>query len=149
MPHSNQILLVEDNDDDATLTEMAFAEARVDNPIVRVRDGVDALDFLFARGVYAGRDIGDIPAVVLLDLKLPRLGGLEVLEAIRRDARTRHLPVVILTSSAEDTDRLAAYDLHANSFVRKPVVYERFVEAARQLGLYWMILNLPAPRRDG
>jgi two-component system response regulator len=144
-----QILLVEDNDDDATLTEMAFAEARTGSALVRVRDGVDALDFLFGRGSYANRDPNDLPAVVLLDLKLPRLGGLEVLGEIRRDARTRHLPVVILTSSAEDTDRLAAYDLHVNSFVRKPVVYERFVEAARQLGLYWTGLNLPAPRRDG
>lgn len=143
-----QILLVEDNDDDATLTEMAFAEVRASSSLMRVRDGVDALDFLFGRGMYAARDPSDLPAVVLLDLKLPRMGGLEVLDAIRRDARTRHLPVVILTSSAEESDRLAAYDLHANSFVRKPVVYEQFVEAARQLGQYWMALNLPAPRRE-
>lgn len=149
MLENPQILLVEDNDDDATLTEMAFAEARTGSALIRVRDGVDALDFLFGQGSYTNRDPSDLPAVVLLDLKLPRLDGLEVLGAIRRDARTRHLPVVILTSSDEDTDRLAAYDLHANSYVRKPVAYERFVETARQLGLYWMALNLPAPRRNG
>lgn len=149
MPANTQILLVEDNDDDAMLMELAFQDAHVSTPLVRCRDGVEALDFLFARGVFAGRDVGEPPAVVLLDLKLPRVSGLEVLEAIRSDDRTRHLPVVVLTSSAEDADRLAAYDLHANSFVRKPVAYESFVEAARQLGLYWMFLNLPAPRRDG
>jgi two-component system, response regulator len=143
---SGTILLVEDNDDDAELTTMAFREAHVFNPIVRVEDGVEALDYLFGRGKHAERSPADLPVVVLLDLKLPRLGGLEVLTAIRDDARTRHLPVVVLTSSVEDADRLAAYSSHANSYVQKPVDYDRFVSAARQIGLYWMILNVPSPR---
>jgi two-component system response regulator len=142
------ILLVEDNDDDAMLTVLAFRHAHVSNPLVRAKDGVEALDYVFGRGAHADRGFAELPAVILLDLKLPRVSGLEVLEAIRADERTRHLPVVILTSSDEDRDRLAAYELHANSFVRKPVDYEKFVEAARQLGLYWMVLNRPAPRRD-
>lgn len=142
------ILLVEDDDDDAMLTEMAFRQAHVSNPLVRARDGVEALAYLFRTGEHAER-VDDPPAIVLLDLNLPRMNGLEVLEAIRRDERTRHVPVVILTSSDEESDRLAAYDRHANSFVRKPVEYERFVDAARELGLYWMVLNRPAPRRQG
>jgi two-component system response regulator len=140
------ILLVEDNDDDAELTVMAFKAARISNPVVRVEDGVDALDYLFARGQHAGRPVEDLPAVVLLDLKLPRLGGLEVLHAIREDPRTKHLPVVILTSSTEDRDRIEAYDHRANSYVQKPVDYDAFVTAARQLGLYWVVLNVAPPR---
>ena len=139
------ILLVEDNDDDAELTEMAFREAKVANPLMRIKDGVEALDYLLGRGQHAGRDVSDAPAVVLLDLKLPRLNGLEVLEEIRGDERTRHLPVVILTSSVEEQDRLTAYKHHANSYVQKPVDYDHFVTAARQLGLYWTLLNVPPP----
>jgi two-component system response regulator len=139
------ILLVEDNDDDAELTIKAFRQARVTNEIVRIEDGVEALDYLFCRGKHEGRDAGDMPAVTLLDLKLPRLGGLDVLAAIRGDTRTKHLPIVILTSSTEDKDRLGAYDHHVNSYVQKPVDYEMFVAAARQLGLYWAVLNVPPP----
>lgn len=139
------ILLVEDNDDDAELTAMAFREANIQNRMVRIEDGVGALDYLFCRGKHADRDIGDMPAVVLLDLNLPKLSGLEVLAALRGHERTKHLPVVILTSSTEDRDRLAAYDHHANSYVRKPVDYDQFVAAARQLGLYWMVLNVQPP----
>lgn len=144
-PDDRFILLAEDDDDDAELTALAFARARFANPVIRVHDGVEALDWLFARGAHAGR--GDaLPVVVLLDLKMPRLGGLEVLAAIRQDPRTRALPVVVLTSSDEDADRLAAYANYANSYVQKPVDYDRFVAAAQQLGLYWMLLNLTAPR---
>ena len=139
------ILLVEDNDDDAELTAMAFREAKIGNPLLRLEDGVIALDYLLGRGKYASRDLSDKPAIVLLDLNLPRLNGLEVLRTLRAHDRTRHLPVVILTSSTEDTDRIAAYDHHANSYVQKPVDYDQFVNAARQLGLYWMVLNVPPP----
>ena len=149
MNRNQPILLVEDNDDDAELTIMAFKAARISNPVVRVEDGVDALDYLFARGEYASRNVEELPAVVLLDLKLPRVGGLEVLHAIRKDPRTKHLPVVILTSSTEDRDRIEAYDHRANSYVQKPVDYDAFVVAARQLGLYWTLLNVPPPRDHG
>ena len=141
------ILLVEDNDDDAELTTKAFTRARVMNQIVRARDGVEALDYLLARGEHAGRDTSDVPAVVLLDLNLPRIDGIGVLRSVRANATIGHVPVVILTSSDEDKDRLAAYEHHANSFVQKPVDYDAFVEAARQLGLYWLVLNRPAPPR--
>lgn len=141
------ILLVEDNDDDAELTTKAFTRARVMNQIVRARDGVEALDYLLARGEHAGRDAADVPAVVLLDLNLPRIDGIGVLRSIRADATVGHVPVVILTSSDEDKDRLAAYEHHANSFIQKPVDYDAFVEAARQVGLYWLVLNRPAPPR--
>jgi two-component system response regulator len=143
------ILLVEDNDDDAELTAMAFRAAKISNPVFRVEDGVEALDYLFARGKHAARNVADLPAVVLLDLKLPRLSGLEVLAALRAQELTKHLPVVVLTSSIEDRDRVAAYDHHVNSYVKKPVDYEQFVTAARQLGLYWMVLNVPPPQREG
>ncbi len=139
------ILLVEDNPDDAELTVLAFREAMIANPVVHIEDGGEALDYLFARGKHAHRNRDDLPVVVLLDLKLPGLGGLDVLTAIRADGRTKHLPVVILTSSAEERDRLAAYDQHANSYVQKPVDHDQFVLAARQLGLYWMMVNLPPP----
>ncbi len=148
MSRENHILLVEDNDDDAELTIRAFRQANVTNPVVRAADGVEALDYLFGRGVYAGRDLSDAPAVVLLDLNLPRLSGLDVLKAIREDERTRYLAVVVLTSSNEDKDRISAYERFANSYVRKPVDFEQFVAASRELGLYWMVLNLPPPRRD-
>jgi two-component system response regulator len=142
------ILLVEDSDDDAELTMMAFKTARVSNPIVRARDGVEALDFLFVRGMHATRNAKEMPAVVLLDLNLPRINGLEVLAAIRSDPRTECLPVVILTSSDEEKDRLAAYKQHANSYVRKPVDQVQFIAAARELGLYWLVLNRPPPARS-
>lgn len=142
------ILLVEDNDDDAELTVRAFQRAKVNNPLVRVRDGEDALDYLFGRGTYAGRDVRDLPAVTLLDINMPKIGGLEVLKAIRADERTKHLPLVILTSSNEDKDRLSAYSHFANSYVIKPVDYDQFVIAASQLGLYWMVLNALPPRKE-
>lgn len=140
------ILLVEDSDDDAELTAMAFREAKIGNPLLRFADGVEALDYLFARGRYVARNAVETPAIILLDLNLPRMSGLEVLAALRADARTKHLPVIVLTSSTEDRDRLTAYDHHANSYVQKPVDYDQFVHAARQLGLYWMVLNVPPPR---
>jgi two-component system, response regulator len=139
------ILLVEDNDDDAELTTMAFGEAKIRNRVFRAADGEEALDYLFARGKHAARDATQLPVVVLLDLNLPRVSGLEVLAALRADQRTRHLPVVVLTSSIEDRDRQGAYDHHANGYVQKPVDYDQFVAAARQLGLYWMVLNVPPP----
>jgi two-component system response regulator len=139
------ILLVEDNDDDAELTVMAFTAARISNPVVRARDGVEALDYLLCRGEHASRDRREQPALVLLDLNLPRLDGIGVLRAIRADPEIRHLAVVVLTSSDEDQDRLAAYREYANSYVRKPVDYDQFAVAARELGLYWLVLNRPPP----
>jgi two-component system, response regulator len=140
------ILLVEDNPDDAELTIRAFGKQEIANQVVHVADGEKALDYLLATGAYAGRDISDAPTVVLLDLNLPRVSGLEVLKQLRADARTRRLPVVVLTSSNEDRDIIASYDLGANSFVRKPVDFAQFSEAARQLGLYWLVLNeMPSP----
>jgi two-component system, response regulator len=147
MIEEQTVLLVEDNDDDAELAMMAFHRAKITNPLVRARDGVEALDYLFGRGKFADRDVSDLPAVTLLDLKLPKISGLEVLKAIRANDRTRHLPIVILTSSNEDKDRLSAYDHYANSYVVKPVDYDQFVAAALQLGLYWMVLNAPPPRK--
>jgi DNA-binding response OmpR family regulator len=140
------ILLVEDNDDDADLTERAFEEANIRNPMLRLRDGVQALDYLLGRGKYADRDLNELPAIVLLDLNLPRVNGLEVLQVLRSNERTKQLPVVILTSSSEEKDRIAAYGQHVNSYVKKPVDYDQFVGAARQLGLYWMVLNIPPPQ---
>lgn len=138
------ILLVEDDEDDVLLTLRAFRKSRVANDIVVVRDGAEALDFLFARGSHARRDPA-APGVVLLDLNLPKVDGLEVLRRMRADGRTRRLPVVVLTSSDEEKDVASSYDLGANSFVRKPVEADRLVEAARQLGLYWLVLNEPPP----
>lgn len=146
MNNGQNILLVEDNEDDALLTCLAFKQANINNPIIHARDGVEALDYLFARGNHAGRNADDLPAVVLLDLNMPRMDGIDVLKAIRNTPSSRHLPVVILTSSNEDQDRLAAYDHYANSYVRKPVDYDNFVTAARELGLYWLVLNRPPPR---
>jgi two-component system response regulator len=139
------ILLVEDNRDDVELTLMAFSKAHITNPVVISKDGVDALEYLFATGKHAGRDTREQPVVILLDLKLPRLGGLEVLARLRQDERTKYLPVVILTTSTEQDDLIRAGDLHANSYVRKPVDFDTFVDAARQLGLYWTVLNEPVP----
>lgn len=139
------ILLVEDNPDDAALTLHALETNRIMNPVVVACDGVEALDYLFGTGAHVGRDVGDLPAVMLLDLKLPRIDGLEVLRRLRADPRTGLLPVVILTSSNEDEDRLKGYSLGANSYVRKPVDFDEFVRAAGQLGLYWLLLNAPPP----
>ena len=135
------ILLVEDNNDDVELTLMAFRQARITNPVVVAKDGVEALDYLFGEGSHAGRDARSQPVVILLDLKLPRLSGLQVLERVRQDERTKYNAVVILTTSTEEDDMIKACDLHANSDVRKPVDFDTFLEAARQLGLYWTVLN--------
>ena len=137
------ILLVEDRPDDVELTLRAFARSNVANEIVVARDGEEAIDYLFAMGTHAGRDPNLMPSVVLLDLKLPKVDGLEVLRRMRNDERTRRLPVVVLTSSNEEQDVVRSYDLGANSFVRKPVDFAEFIEAARQLGLYWLLLNEP------
>lgn len=145
MTRSRLILLVEDNPDDVLLTLRAFERSHVANEILVVGDGEEALDFLFATGPHAQRDVTRMPEVILLDLKLPKLDGLEVLRRLRADPRTRRLPVVILTSSNEQQDLIATYDLGANSFVRKPVDFEQFADAARQLGLYWLVLNEAPP----
>ena len=139
------ILLVEDNPDDVDLTLRAFRKSNLCNEIVVARDGQQALDFLFATGEHEGRDPGRLPQLVLLDLKLPKIGGLEVLERMRQDPRTDLIPVVILTSSAEEADRLHGYERGANSYVVKPVDFLHFVDAVRQLGFYWLVLNEPCP----
>jgi len=137
------ILLVEDNSSDEELTLLALEKANVANPVVVARDGAEALDYLFATGPYAGRDAAEEPQVVLLDLNLPKVGGLEVLRRIRAAERTRLIPVVILTSSREEKDLVAGYASGANSYVVKPVDFTQFAEAVRQLGLYWLLLNEP------
>ena len=139
------ILLVEDNPDDEALTRRALKKNLILNEVVVARDGVEAIDYLFGTGSHAGRDISVLPTVILLDLKLPKLDGREVLQRIRSDPRTRLLPVVILTSSKEEFDRAQTYSLGANSYIRKPVDFQQFMEAIRQLGLYWLVLNEPAP----
>jgi two-component system response regulator len=139
------ILLVEDNRDDEKLTLRAFQKKNVANPVVVARDGLEALDYLFGTGTHAGRNVGETPSVILLDLKLPKIGGLEVLKRIRADNRTRNVPVVVLTSSKEEQDLVASYDLGANSYIRKPVDFEKFVEVAGALGLYWLLWNEPPP----
>jgi two-component system response regulator len=140
------ILLVEDNPDDVTLTLRALKKNNLTNEVIVANDGVEALDYLFATGPHAGRDTTVMPDIVLLDLKLPRLGGLEVLQRVRADARTRLLPVVILTSSTEEQDLIKGYSLGANSYVRKPVNFVEFVEATRELGLYWLVYNQSPPQ---
>jgi two-component system response regulator len=141
----NEILLVEDNPDDVDLTLRAFSKSNIANEVVVVRDGVEALDYLFGTGTYAARAGAPPPQLVLLDLKLPRLDGLQVLERIRANPKTRLMPVVILTSSTEQRDLVSGYKLGANSYIRKPVDFVEFVEAVRQLGLYWLLLNQPPP----
>jgi two-component system response regulator len=137
------ILLVEDNPDDVELTRIAFAEANVANRLEVVGDGAEALDYLFARGEYAHRDPDDLPSIVLLDLNLPKVDGREVLQAIRANERTRGLPVVVLTTSTEPFDVEASYALGVNSYIRKPVDFEQFVWAVKQVGMYWLVLNHP------
>jgi len=138
------ILLVEDNPDDEALTLRAFAKNNIGNRIVVVRDGAEALDWLFKRGRHAERGEPE-PQIVLLDLKLPKVDGLEVLRQMRDDPRTKLMPVVILTSSKEESDVLRGYELRANSYIRKPVDFARFVEAVREIGMYWLVLNEPPP----
>jgi two-component system response regulator len=135
------ILLVEDNANDEALTQRALKKANIMNKVVVARDGALALDYLFAKGAFAERDPGEVPQVVLLDLNLPKVGGLDVLRAIRADPRTKLLPVVVLTSSKQDRDLVEGYSLGANSYVVKPVDFSKFSEAVRQLGLYWLVLN--------
>ena len=139
------ILLVEDNADDEALTMRAFRRNNIRNEIIVARDGAAALEYLFGTGAYQGRDPNDLPQVVLLDLKLPKVDGIEVLKRVRADDRTALLPVVILTSSKEQQDIINGYKFGCNSYVRKPVDFDQFMEAARQLGLYWLLLNEPAP----
>ncbi len=143
--HPKIILLVEDNPDDETLTLRALKKNNILNEVVVAHDGVEALDFLFATGTYAGRDINIMPQVILLDLKLPKVDGLEVLRRLRADSRTKLLPVVILTSSSEEADIVSSYHFGANSYIRKPVDFAQFMEAVRQLGLYWLVLNETPP----
>ena len=139
------ILLVEDNPDDEALTRRALKKNNILNEVVVARDGVEALDYLFGTGAHAGRDLSVMPTLVLLDLKLPKVDGLEVLKRIRADERTRLLRVVILTSSKEEQDLAQGYSLGANSYIRKPVDFGQFTEAVRQLGMYWLVLNEPPP----
>jgi two-component system, response regulator len=139
------ILLVEDNPDDEALTLRALKKNNISNEVVVARDGAEALDYLFAEGMYVARDPKIMPQVILLDLKLPKVDGFDVLRKMRADERTKRLPVVILTSSNEEQDRISGYDLGANSYVRKPVEFGTFMEAVKHLGLYWLLLNQTAP----
>ncbi len=141
------ILLVEDNPDDEALTMRALKKSGIADEIIVARDGAEALDYLFGTGPYAGRDLSLMPPLTLLDLKLPKIDGLEVLRRLRNDERTRNLPVVILTSSKEEQDLINGYQLGCNSYIRKPVDFTQFVETVRQLGLYWLVLNEPLPMR--
>jgi len=141
------ILLVEDNLDDVALTQRAFKKGNVFNELIVAPDGAEALDYLFGTGKYAGQRDERIPELILLDLKLPKIDGLEVLRRLRADEGTRLLPVVVLTSSKEDQDIVDSYKFGANSYIRKPVDFNQFVEAAKNLGLYWLVLNEPAPRK--
>lgn len=135
------ILLVEDNRDDEELTLMAFEQSEIMNEVAVVRDGAEALDYLFKTGKHSNRALSDLPAIILLDLKLPKISGLEVLKRIRADAQTQFVPVVILTTSKEQEDIINSYKLGCNSYIRKPVNFTEFIEAARKLGLYWLCLN--------
>lgn len=144
MATDRPILLVEDNPDDEALTLRAFNKNRIGNPVIVARDGVEALYYLFGNGQHSGRDLNVMPAVVLLDLKLPRIDGLEVLRRIRAEERTSLIPVVILTTSKEQQDIFEGYSLGANSYIRKPVDFEKFIQAVGQMGLYWLVMNEPA-----
>jgi two-component system response regulator len=141
--HEQVILLVEDNPDDEELTRLAFRKSDIANRLEIVRDGAEALEYLFSAGAFAGRGAKDDPSLVLLDLKLPKIGGLEVLRQMRADQRTRLIPVVILTSSVEEQDVIRGYDLGCNSYIRKPVDFTQFAEMVKVLGRYWLVLNQP------
>lgn len=143
------ILLVEDNPDDEALTLRALEKNNITNEVAVARDGAEALDWLFGRGAHEGREAGALPEVVLLDLKLPKVDGLEVLRQLRADERTKLLPVIILTASQEESDLIEGYSCGANSYIRKPVDFAQFMEAVRQLGLYWLVLNEPPPKPRG
>jgi len=147
MRSESLILLVEDNDDDVELTLRALRRNEAPHRVDIVRDGAEALDYLFCTGEYADRDAGETPQLVLLDLKLPKVGGLEVLERLRGDPRTRRTPVVVLTSSNVESDLARSYDLGANSYIRKPVDFTQFTETVNQMGLYWLVLNKAPPMR--
>jgi CheY-like chemotaxis protein len=147
MTSNKVILLVEDNPDDEALAIRALKRHHIGNEIIIAHDGVEALDYLFGTGIYAGRDIAMKPTVILLDLKLPRVDGLEVLQRLRADERTRLLPVVVLTTSSEEQDMLDSYSYGCNSYIRKPVDFIQFSEAIRQLGMYWLLMNEPPPSR--
>lgn len=144
--NSKNILLVEDNPDDEALALRALKKSNLVNEIMVARDGVEALDYLFGTGSYEGRDTSVMPTLILLDLKLPKIDGLEVLRRIRGDERTKHLAVVALTSSNEEQDLIDTYNLHVNSYVRKPVDFAQFTEAVAQVGLYWLVINEPPPK---
>ncbi len=146
---SGHILLIEDNPSDIALTQRALERARITNPLVIAEDGQEALDYLFGAGAHAGRDTLDQPLLTLLDLKLPKIPGLEVLRRLRTHAQTRRMPIVILTSSNEEQDVAASYDLGINSYIRKPVDFSQFAHAVEQLGLYWLVLNHPPPPAEG
>jgi two-component system response regulator len=139
------ILLVEDNPDDVELTLRAFKQNNISNKVIVAKDGTEALDYLFGQGLYAGREVDDMPVIILLDLKLPKISGMEVLKTIRQNELTKLVPVVILTSSSQEEDVVNGYKLGANSYVRKPVNFKEFVEAIKALGLYWLIWNEPPP----
>ncbi len=141
------ILLVEDNQDDEELTLLAFEQSELSAQVAVARDGVEALEYLFATGIYADRSTATLPVLILLDIQLPRLNGLEVLQQLRAAPRTRHLPVVILTTSTEQQDLLESYHLGCNSYIQKPVDYDRFLQVLQQLGMYWLALNTPPPTR--
>ncbi len=143
MNHEIEILLIEDNMNDAELTIRALKKNNLANKLVHLKDGVEAIDFIFAEGSYSGRKVENVPKVILLDLKMPRVNGIEVLKKIKADERTKKIPVVILTSSKEDPDIQECYRLWVNSYVVKPVQFEQFVKVVSELGLYWMILNQP------
>ena len=140
------ILLVEDNPSDIALTKRALEKSRMANPLIVVEDGQEALDYLFCEGVYADRCKDELPALILLDLQLPRIGGLTVLERVRADPKTRRIPIVVLTSSNEEQDLATSYDKGVNSYIRKPVSFDQFVVAISQLGVYWLILNEQPPK---
>ena len=145
--NSKIILLVEDNPSDVALTQRALSKSRVANEMIVAEDGQEALEYLFGTGNHLGRDVTETPALILLDLKLPRVDGLQVLRQIRADERTRRVPVVILTTSKEEQDVAQSYDLGANSYIRKPVDFTQFVEAIQHMGLYWLVINEPPPSK--
>lgn len=149
MERKKTILLIEDNQDDELLTLRALQKNQIKNEVIVLRDGAEAVDYFYAKGKYEGRDVYDLPQIVLLDLNLPKIDGISVLRHIRKHPATKTLPVVILTSSKEDRDLIESYDLGANSYVRKPVDFLAFTEAVQQLGLYWLLLNETPPRQGG